>query len=114
MNIRHLVAVLVLAAACSGPEAQPADDMTSMTPEEHARMQAGGNQGEVDSTGVTVRQDVHLTADQERSLGEEFSLEIRHEGSFLRDEVIVGYVERLGAEIVRAAGPQPFFFGTKS
>lgn len=69
MNIRHLVAVLVLAAACSGPEAQPADDMTSMTPEEHARMQAGGNQGEVDSTGVTVRQDVHLTADQERSLG---------------------------------------------
>ena len=69
MNIRHLVAVLVLAAACSGPEAQPADDMTSMTPEEHARMQAGGNQGEVDSTGVTVRQDVHLTAEQERSLG---------------------------------------------
>jgi Cu(I)/Ag(I) efflux system membrane fusion protein len=43
--------------------------MTSMTPEEHARMQAGGNQGEVDSTGVTVRQDVHLTAEQERSLG---------------------------------------------
>jgi len=69
MNIRHLVAVLVLAAACSGREAQPADDPTSMTPEEHARMQAGGNQGEVDSTGVTVRQDVHLTAEQERSLG---------------------------------------------
>ena len=69
MNIRHLVAVLILAAACSGPEAQPVDDMTSMTPEEHARMQAGGNQGEVDSTGVTVRQDVHLTAEQERSLG---------------------------------------------
>jgi Cu(I)/Ag(I) efflux system membrane fusion protein len=69
MNIRHLVAVLVLAAACSGREAQPADDVTSMTPEEHARMQAGGTQGEVDSTGAMVRQDVHLTADQERSLG---------------------------------------------
>lgn len=69
MNIRHLVAVLVLAAACTEREAQPADDMTSMTPEEHARMQAGGTQGEVDSTGAMVRQDVHLTADQERSLG---------------------------------------------
>ncbi len=69
MNIRHLVAVLVLAAACSGRDAQPADDMTSMTPEEHARMQAGGTQGEVDSTGAMIRQDVHLTSDQERSLG---------------------------------------------
>jgi Cu(I)/Ag(I) efflux system membrane fusion protein len=69
MNIRHLVAVLMVTAACGGPEAQPADDPTSMTPEEHARMQAGGTQGEVDSSGAMVREDVHLTADQERSLG---------------------------------------------
>jgi Cu(I)/Ag(I) efflux system membrane fusion protein len=69
MNIRHLVAILMLAAACSGRETQSADDPTSMTPEEHARMQAGGTQGEVDSTGAMVRQDVYLTDDQERSLG---------------------------------------------
>jgi Cu(I)/Ag(I) efflux system membrane fusion protein len=73
MNIRHLVAVLVLAAACSGRDTQPADDMTSMTPEEHARMQAGGTQGEVDSTGAMVRQEVHLTTEQERSLGVSFT-----------------------------------------
>ena len=69
MNIRYLVAVLGVTAACSGREAQPADDPTSMTPEEHARMQAGGTQGEVDASGVMVREDVHLTADQERSMG---------------------------------------------
>jgi Cu(I)/Ag(I) efflux system membrane fusion protein len=69
MNIRYLVAVLGVTAACSGREAQPADDPTNMTPEEHARMQAGGTQGEVDASGEMVREDVHLTADQERSMG---------------------------------------------
>jgi Cu(I)/Ag(I) efflux system membrane fusion protein len=39
-----------------------------MTPEEHARMQAGG-QGAVDSTGAAVRNPVHLTEAQERALG---------------------------------------------
>jgi Cu(I)/Ag(I) efflux system membrane fusion protein len=40
-----------------------------MTPEEHARMQAGGTQGAMDTTGAAVRQMVHLTAAQERALG---------------------------------------------
>lgn len=69
MKIHHLVAVLVLVGACGQPDAEPVEDMTNMTPEEHARMQAGGTQGEVDSTGAMVREAVHLTADQERSLG---------------------------------------------
>lgn len=43
--------------------------MGEMTPEEHARMQAGGNQGVIDSTGAALRQPVHLTVDQERALG---------------------------------------------
>jgi Cu(I)/Ag(I) efflux system membrane fusion protein len=40
-----------------------------MTPEEHALMQAGGGQGEADSTGALVRQPVHLTEAQEQTLG---------------------------------------------
>jgi Cu(I)/Ag(I) efflux system membrane fusion protein len=43
--------------------------MTGMTAEEHARMQAGGTQGTVDTMGMAVRQPVHLTAEQERALG---------------------------------------------
>jgi Cu(I)/Ag(I) efflux system membrane fusion protein len=43
--------------------------MQGMTAEEHARMMAGGTQGEVDSTGAVMRQAVHLTEDQERALG---------------------------------------------
>jgi Cu(I)/Ag(I) efflux system membrane fusion protein len=61
-------ALVVLMAACGG-DPQPADDPTSMTPEEHARMQAGGNQGRIDSTGAARREAVHLTADQEAALG---------------------------------------------
>ncbi|TFG66989.1 MAG: efflux RND transporter periplasmic adaptor subunit, partial [Gemmatimonadales bacterium] len=57
---------LVTLAACGGG----ADGGASleMTPEEHARMQSGG-QGAVDSTGAAVRQPVHLTASQETALG---------------------------------------------
>ena len=49
-----------------------------------------------------------LTVPQERQLGEEFSREIRREVILLRDSVVTGYVERIGQEIVQAAGPQPF------
>lgn len=63
-----LVALAVLSAGCGGDgDTEPGASM-DMTPEEHARMQAGG-QGEVDSTGAAVRQPVHLTAAQERALG---------------------------------------------
>ena len=51
-----------------------------------------------------------LTVPQEKQLGEEFSREIRREVILLRDPVITGYVERIGQEIVRAAGPQPFAY----
>jgi Cu(I)/Ag(I) efflux system membrane fusion protein len=56
------------AAACGGGGGAEEGASIEMTPEEHARMQAGG-QGEVDSTGAAVRQPVHLTASQERALG---------------------------------------------
>jgi Cu(I)/Ag(I) efflux system membrane fusion protein len=62
-----MAAVVVLLGACSSKEAVPA--MGEMTPEEHARMQAGETQGETDTTGMAVRQAVHLTAEQERALG---------------------------------------------
>ena len=51
-----------------------------------------------------------LTVPQEKSLGEEFSREIRREVILLRDSVVTGYVERIGQDIVRAAGPQPFAY----
>jgi len=51
-----------------------------------------------------------LTVPQERKLGEELSREIRREVILLRDSVVTGYVERIGHDIVRAAGPQPFAY----
>ena len=69
--MKRLVGLLVfgfsLLAGCgSDGEDSP---MAGMTAEEHARMQAGGTQGEMDSTGAMIRQPVHLTAAQERALG---------------------------------------------
>jgi predicted Zn-dependent protease len=49
-----------------------------------------------------------LTIAQERELGDEFSREIRKEVVLLRDSVVTGYVERIGQDLVQAAGPQPF------
>ena len=43
--------------------------MAGMTAEEHAKMLAGGTQGTMDSSGAAVREMVHLTPDQERTLG---------------------------------------------
>lgn len=51
-----------------------------------------------------------LTVPQEKMLGDEFSREIRREVILLRDPVVTGYVERIGQDIVRAAGPQPFAY----
>lgn len=61
-------ALAVLAVGCGDGGGAEEGASMEMTPEEHARMQAGG-QGEVDSTGAAVRQPVHLTASQERALG---------------------------------------------
>lgn len=63
-----LMALLLVAVAC-GNQDQTEPGMGEMTPEEHARMLAGGNQGTVDTTGAAVRQAVHLTSAQERALG---------------------------------------------
>ncbi|MEO8479729.1 MAG: efflux RND transporter periplasmic adaptor subunit [Gemmatimonadota bacterium] len=63
-----LVALLFAVAACGGGD-KTDSGMGEMTPEEHARMLAGGNQGAVDTTGAAVRQPVHLTSAQERALG---------------------------------------------
>jgi len=51
-----------------------------------------------------------LTVPQEKQLGEEFSREIRREVLLLRDPVVTGYVDRIGQELLRAAGPQPFAY----
>ena len=63
------IGALVL-SACGG-EAGNGDNAATMdmSPEEHARMQGGGAQGEVDRSGAVIRQPVHLTAEQEHALG---------------------------------------------
>lgn len=61
------VIVLLTLVACGGKESD--SGMADMTPEEHARMLAGGNQGAADTSGEVLRQPVHLTAGQERALG---------------------------------------------
>jgi len=61
-----LIALTALWACGGEPDASP---MPGMTAEEHARMSAGGTQGEMDSAGMVMRQPVHLTREQERALG---------------------------------------------
>jgi len=51
-----------------------------------------------------------LTVSQEKKLGDEFSREIRREVILLRDSLVTGYVERIGNDMVEAAGPQPFAY----
>lgn len=51
-----------------------------------------------------------LSVPEERRLGDEFEREVRSELVFVHDRVVVGYVERIGAEILRPAGPQPFAY----
>lgn len=65
--ITMLGAAMVLAACGSAPEDE--SPTAGMTAEEHAKMLGGGTQGAMDSTGAAVRQVVHLTEAQERSLG---------------------------------------------
>jgi predicted Zn-dependent protease len=46
-----------------------------------------------------------LSVGEERKLGAELDREVRRDSLLVRDEVILGYVERIGREIVAAAGP---------
>ncbi len=57
---------LAAGVACGGTEDE---GMPGMTAAEHAAMSAGGTAGEVDSTGAAVRQPVHLSAEDARTLG---------------------------------------------
>jgi len=65
--------------------------MQGMTAEEHAKMQAGGTQGEMDESGVPVREAVHLTAEQERALGVVYTTVTR--GELTRTIRAVGRIE---------------------
>lgn len=51
-----------------------------------------------------------LSVSDERKLGEKVERDLRGELQFVRDRVVVDYVDRIGEEIVRASGPQPFRF----
>jgi len=59
--------VLVLLAACGGESAEQSP-MEGMSAEEHA-MHMGGGAGAMDSTGVAIRNPVHMTPDQQQALG---------------------------------------------
>lgn len=49
-----------------------------------------------------------LSVAEEQQLGAEVARDARRELDFVREEVVVGYVESIGRALVRAAGPQPF------
>jgi len=51
-----------------------------------------------------------ISVQEERQLGAELDREVRREAVLVRDEVIQAYVERIGNEIVRAMGPQPYAY----
>jgi len=82
--------VFALVSACGGGEEESAA-MPGMTAEEHAKMQAGGNQGETDESGAPVREVVHLTAEQERALGVVYTTIAR--GALARTIRAVGRIE---------------------
>jgi predicted Zn-dependent protease len=49
-----------------------------------------------------------LSVPEEEELGAEIAREARKELDFVREEVVVAYVETIGRKLVKAAGPQPF------
>jgi predicted Zn-dependent protease len=49
-----------------------------------------------------------LSVPEERQLGAEFERDARREYRFVNDPIVVGYVSRIGEDVLRAAGPQPF------
>ncbi|MDH3291445.1 MAG: efflux RND transporter periplasmic adaptor subunit [Gemmatimonadota bacterium] len=85
----HVLAAAVLITGCGG-ESQDSP-MAGMTAEEHARMQAGGTRGAMDSAGQTLRQSVQLSAATERALGITYTT-VRRE-SLTRSIRTVGRIE---------------------
>ncbi len=85
-----LVALLLVVGACGAGD-QADSSRGEMTPEEHARMLAGGNQGAVDTTGAALRQAVHLTPAQERALGVVYTTVTR--GSLQKSIRTVGTIQ---------------------
>jgi beta-barrel assembly-enhancing protease len=51
-----------------------------------------------------------LSVSQEQQLGAEAAGRLARELDFVRDEWVVHYVEKIGSEIVAAAGPQPYAY----
>lgn len=49
-----------------------------------------------------------LSLEKEQQLGAEYARELRQQLDFVREEVVVSYVEQIGRDLVKAAGPQPF------
>ena len=49
-----------------------------------------------------------LSVAEEQELGAEIARDARKELDFVREEVVVAYVEQIGRALVKAAGPQPF------
>jgi predicted Zn-dependent protease len=49
-----------------------------------------------------------LSVEKEQELGAELAREARRELDFVREEVVVAYIESIGRALVSAAGPQPF------
>lgn len=49
-----------------------------------------------------------LSVDQERELSDEFERDVRRNVVMLRDSLVRDYVDRIGRDILEAAGPQPF------
>lgn len=94
--MKQLAGFLVLGAGwligCGGGEESAMEEMSAA---EHAQMQAGGTQGETDSTGAMIRQSVHLTTAQERALGVVYTT--------VRRDSLVREVRTVG--VVRAAEP---------
>lgn len=51
-----------------------------------------------------------LSVPEEQQLADRFAIDAQRQFRFVRDEVVVGYVDRIGQGIVAAAGPQPFAY----
>lgn len=51
-----------------------------------------------------------LTVPEEQDLSRRFETEVARSYRFVRDDVVVDYVDRIGQRIVAAAGPQPFAY----
>jgi predicted Zn-dependent protease len=51
-----------------------------------------------------------LSVSEEQQLADRFELAAQRQFRFVRDPVVVGYVDRIGQGIVAAAGPQPFAY----